>query len=117
MVVASAGCPAWSLAATVSAVPTDACAVRATTPGNPAGRPLVSRLAYSDAYTLPITATPRVPPKSRVASLTADPTPAFAFGTTPMIASVAGALVRPIPVPRTTICAALVPYPVLAEVV
>src|SRR6266536_545781 len=45
---------------------------------------------------LPMTATPRVPPSSRVASLTAEPTPAFALGTTPMIASVAGALVRPI---------------------
>ena len=58
---------------------------------------------------LPMTATPRVPPSSRVASLTAEPTPAFALGTTPMIASVAGALVRPMPVPRTTICAAIVP--------
>src|ERR1700689_2122426 len=76
---------------------------------HPPGSALVSRLAYSDAYTLPITATPRVPPNRRVASLTADPTPAFAFGTTPMIASVAGALGRPIPVPRTTIWAAIVP--------
>ena len=98
-----------SLPATVSAAPTDACAVRATVAGNPAGSALVSRLAYSEAYTLPITATPSVPPSSRVASLTADPTPAFAFGTTPMIASVAGALVRPIPVPSTTIWAAIVP--------
>ena len=63
-----------------------------------------------------MTATPRVPPRRRVASLTADPTPAFAVGTTPMIASVAGALVRPIPVPSTTIWAAIVPYPVLAVV-
>ena len=69
----------------------------------------MSRLANSDAYTLPITATPRVPPSRRVASLIADPTPAFAFGTTPMIASVAGALVSPMPVPRTTIWAAIVP--------
>ena len=69
----------------------------------------VRRLAYSEAYTLPITATPSVPPRSRVASLTAEPTPALAFGTTPMIASVAGALVRPMPVPSTTICTAIVP--------
>ena len=75
----------------------------------------MSRLAYSEAYMLPITATPSVPPSSRVASLTAEPTPALAFGTTPMIASVAGALVRPIPVPSTTIWAAIVPYPVLTS--
>ena len=49
--------------ATVSAAPTDAWAVRATRPGRPAGSALASRLAYSDAYTLPITATPRVPPE------------------------------------------------------
>ena len=93
----------------MSAAPTDACAVRATLAGNPRGSAPESRLAYNDAYTLPITATPSVPPKRRVASLTADPTPAFAFGTTPMIASVAGALARPIPVPSTTIWAAIVP--------
>ena len=81
----------------------------ASAAGSPAGSRCVRRLAYSEAYTLPITATPRVPPSSLVASLTADPTPAFAFGTTPMIASVAGALVRPIPVPSTTIWAAIVP--------
>src|SRR5947207_581415 len=110
MPAASAGWPAWvRLPAAVSAAPTDPCAVRATVAGNPAGRALVTRLAYSEAYTLPITATPRVPPSRRVASLTADPTPALAFGTTPIIASVAGALVRPIPVPRMTIWAAIVP--------
>jgi hypothetical protein len=34
-------------------------------------------------------------PSNRVASLTAEPMPALAFGTTPMIASVAGALTSP----------------------
>ena len=53
---------------------------------------------------LPITATPSVAPKSRVASLTADPTPAFSLGTTPMIASVAGAEIRPRPPPPMSIC-------------
>jgi hypothetical protein len=42
-------------------------------------------------------------------SLTAEPTPALFLGTTPMIASVAGALVKPMPVPKMTICAAIVP--------
>jgi hypothetical protein len=32
-----------------------------------------------------------------------------------MIASVAGAAVRPRPVPATIICAAIVPYPVVAD--
>ena len=82
--------------------------MRTSEEGSPAGSALFSRLAYSDAYTLPSTATPRVPPSNRVASLTAEPTPALAFGTTPMIASVAGALVRPMPVPSTTICSAIV---------
>src|ERR1700722_5217207 len=110
MARASCGWPAWvRLPATVSAAPTDACAVRARPAGNPAGRAPVSRLGDSGADTLPITAPPRGPPTRRVASLTADPTPDFAFGTTPMIASVAGALVSPIPVPSTTIWAAIVP--------
>ena len=52
---------------------------------------------------LPITATPRVPPRIRVASLIAEPTPALARGTAPMIDSVAGALVSPIPEPISTI--------------
>ena len=55
-----------------------------------------------------MTATPSVPPSRRVASLTAEPTPALSLGTTPMIASVAGALVKPMPMPYSTICAAIV---------
>jgi hypothetical protein len=51
-----------------------------------------SRLEKREAATLPITATPRVPPNRRVASLTAEPAPALASGTAPMMASVAGAL-------------------------
>ena len=48
---------------------------------------------------LPITAMPRVAPSSRVASFTAERLPAFSLETTPMIASVAGAVVKPIPTP------------------
>ena len=118
MADASTGCPADpSLVAAPSAAPTDEWALCATVAGMPRGSAVVSRAAYSEAYRLPITATPSVPPSSRVASLTAEPTPAFALGTTPMMASVAGALVRPIPVPRTIIWAAIVPYPVVADVV
>ena len=39
-------------------------------------------------------ATPRVPPTSRVVSLTAEPAPALSRGSAPMIASVAGLAVR-----------------------
>jgi hypothetical protein len=56
---------------------------------------------------LPITATPRVAPVIRVASLTAEPTPALAAETAPMIDSVAGALVRPIPEPMKIIVPAI----------
>src|SRR3954471_2829241 len=62
---------------------------------------------------LPITATPRVLPSRRVASLTAEPTPAFSTGTAPMMDSVAGALVRPLPVPQITIVMAIVRYVVV----
>ena len=58
---------------------------------------------------LPSTATPSVPPMSRVASLTAEPTPARLRLTTPMIASVAGAEVSPMPSPYSTICTAMTP--------
>jgi hypothetical protein len=56
---------------------------------------------------LPITATPTVAPRIRVASLIAEPTPALAIGTAPMIDSVAGALVSPIPAPMKTIWPAI----------
>ena len=46
---------------------------------------------------LPRTATPSAPPTWRVVSFTAEPTPAFASGSEPMIDSVAGAIVRPMP--------------------
>jgi hypothetical protein len=49
--------------------------------------------------TLPSTATPSVPPTSRTTSFIADPIPAFAFGSEPMIASVTGAIARPMPKP------------------
>src|SRR6266508_791 len=50
-----------------------------------------------DANTLPTTATPTAPPVCRVVSLTAEPTPAFASGSEPMIESVAGAIVSASP--------------------
>ena len=53
-------------------------------------------------------ATPSVPPTSLVESLTADPTPALDRETAPMIDSVAGAEVRPMPMPNTTICTAMI---------
>ena len=55
-----------------------------------------------------MTATPSVPPSSRVESLTADPTPALPSDTAPMIESVAGADVRPMPSPKTTIWVAMI---------
>jgi hypothetical protein len=47
-------------------------------------------LAEQDGVGAPMTATPRVPPSSRVAALTVDPTPALAAVTTPAIALAAG---------------------------
>src|SRR5262245_8347688 len=66
---------------------------------------------------LPITATPSAAPNRRVASFTADPTPAFSIGTAPRIASVAGAVMRPSPPPAMTICAAISKYDVVAVTV
>lgn len=85
--------------AAVYAAPMDWCATAATWPGRPPGRVAVSRDPYTDAYTLPITATPSVPPISRVESLTAEPTPALRREMAPMMDSVAGAEVRPMPSP------------------
>ncbi len=47
-----------------------------------------------------MTAMPRAPPVWRVVSLIAEPTPARAVGRDPMIDSVAGAEVRPRPMPK-----------------
>ena len=56
--------------------------------------------------TLPRTATPSVPPTSRTTSFMAEPTPALALGSAPMIASVAGAMARPMPAPMRNIAVA-----------
>ena len=61
------------------------------------------REANTDDSTLPSTATPRAPPTSRVVSLTAEPTPACAGGREPMMDSVAGAMVSPMPAASTII--------------
>src|SRR2546428_12492372 len=66
---------------------------------------------YADAKTLPRMATPRAPPICRVVSFIADPTPAFASGSEPMIDSVAGVIASAIPVPRTMIEINTWPYP------
>ena len=50
-----------------------------------------------------MTATPSAPPTWRVVSLTAEPTPAFARGSEPMIDSVAGAMTSPMPAAMMTI--------------
>ena len=52
--------------------------------------------------TEPSTATPRAPPTWRVVSLTAEPTPALASGSDPMIDSVAGGMTSARPAARTT---------------
>src|SRR4051794_11388407 len=72
-----------------------------------AGRSLVlsAKWWYELRKRLPMTAMPRAPPVWRVVSLIADPTPARAGGSDPMIDSVAGAEVSPRPMPnkrRTT---------------
>ena len=55
---------------------------------------------YEPASTEPRTATPRAPPISRVVSFMAEPTPALAGGSEPMIDSVAGAMTSPMPADR-----------------
>jgi len=65
--------------------------------------PVARCAAYTEEKTEPTTATPRVPPSSRVASLTADPTPARAGGKTSRMDSVAGVEISPIPSPMRTI--------------
>ena len=55
------------------------------------------REPYTDDSTLPMMATPSAPPTWRVVSFTAEPTPALASGSEPMIDSVAGAMVSPMP--------------------
>jgi hypothetical protein len=62
----------------------------------------VTASRYPDESALPSTATPSAAPSSRVVSFVADPTPARAFETAPMIDSVAGAIARPIPSDMTS---------------
>src|SRR5581483_2843169 len=74
-------------------------------PTTSTGMPLAARWCVKcdenrDDRIDPITATPTAPPICRVVSLTADPTPAFARGSEPMIESVAGAMTLPMPSPR-----------------
>ncbi len=54
---------------------------------------------YWNAKMLPSTATPIAPPVCRVVSLIAEPTPARSRGSEPMIDSVTGAMVMPMPSP------------------
>ena len=49
---------------------------------------------------LPRIATPSAPPICRVVSFIAEPTPALASGSEPMIDSVAGTIAVPMPRPR-----------------
>ncbi len=99
------------------AAPIDSRAPSSAGSGTPATAAPANPSAYSDANTLPITATPSVAPSSRVVSLTAEPIPAFAVLTAPMIDSVAGAVVRPMPVPSRTICPAISRYGVPTDTV
>ena len=92
------------------AAATESCAACRTGAGSTANALDPMRSAYSEVKMLPSTATPSVPPASRVASLTAEPTPAFAAGSTLRIDSVAGAVVRPSPRPMSTICPTICPY-------
>jgi hypothetical protein len=86
------------LAASAGAPVTPACVNTSTT-----------RDPYSDDMTLPMIATPNAPPTCRVVSFIAEPMPAFARGSDPMIDSVAGAMVSPIPIAITTMRQAMSP--------
>src|SRR3954452_21312343 len=93
-----------SCTATACATATESCARPGTPPGSAAYEPLARCAPNTEEKTDPTTATPRVPPSSRVASLTALPTPARAGGSTSRIDSVAGVEIRPMPSPIITIC-------------
>ena len=67
--------------------------------GSASGTRAVKFVAYCDDRIEPSTATPNAPPTCRVVSLTAEPTPALARGSDPMIESVAGAMTLPMPRP------------------
>src|SRR5215510_11542080 len=66
---------------------------------------------------LPSTATPSVPPISRVVSFTAEPTPALAGGRDDRIDSVAGAAADPSPNPIRIIAVAITGYGVETSLV
>ena len=99
----SSGCcrGAGARATVCAAAATEVRAVVCVAPGRWANRELSIRRAYRERKTLPITATPSVPPASRVASFTAEPTPVFAGGRTLRMDSVGGAEVSPDPGPST----------------
>src|SRR5437870_3617869 len=105
------------LCATTSAPPTELRAASTASWDRPGGRSAPSWLRYSEEAMLPITATPRAAPKRRVASFTAEPTPAFSTETAPMIASVAGAVIRPRPPPPMIICPTSTMYGLEADTV
>ena len=90
--------------ATDWATPTESCARVTTDPGSAPKAPDARCAPNTEEKIEPTTATPRVPPASRVASLTADPTPARAGGSTSRIDSVAGVEISPMPRPIITIC-------------
>ena len=56
---------------------------------------------YTELSTEPITAMPMAPPTSRVTSFTAEPTPALARGSEPMIDEVDGGMISAIPAAST----------------
>src|SRR4029079_3698742 len=86
------------------ATPTESWARPSRSPGRAAYDPGARREPDNEEKTDPPTATARVPPSSRVASLTAPPTPARAGGSTSRIDSVAGVEIRPMPRPISTLC-------------
>ena len=67
----------------------------AAAPSDPTAEPI--RLANTDAVMLPNTATPSTLPMLRVVSLTAEPTPAMAGGSSRIDAEVAADMASPMP--------------------
>src|SRR5580765_6430861 len=107
-----------SWAATDCATPTESWARSSTSPGRAAYDPEARCAPNTEAKTEPTTATPSVPPSSRVASFTALPTPARAGGSTSRIDSVAGVEISPMPRPISTICGTITwAYDVLTDAV
>ena len=104
----------WEVAA---APPTEPWAAVTTRAGRPRGSRAVSRLGVQGCGDAADYGHPKGAAEQPGGPLTAEAMPPFSFGTAPMMDSVAGVWVSPMPTPSTTICAAMKPWEVARDTV